>query len=118
MTGYVDTTRLERTRTVTMDFDEQELALIERAEWRVTQALCLRGFCLAVLFAALGLYMADAITAEMLAGASVGLVFFASACPQWGPLTPRYAELVELLVRKRGKRDSRSLMEASPLASD
>lgn len=87
-----------------MDFDEQELDLIERAEWRVTQALCLRGFCLLVLFGAVGLYTAGMITAEMLAGASVGLVVFASACPQWGPYTPRYGELVNLLVRKRGPR--------------
>ncbi len=101
-----------------MDFDEQELALIERAEWRVTQAISLRAFCLAVLFGAIGFYTADVITAEMLAGASVGLVFFASVCPHWGPNTPRYAELVELLVRKRGERSRDTLMASSPLASD
>ncbi len=100
-----------------MDFDEQELALIERAEWRVTQAICLRGFCLAVLFGAIGLYTGGFITAEMLAGASVGLVVFASVCPQWGPSAPRYAELVQLLVRKRGARAERNLMQSSAVVS-
>ncbi len=101
-----------------MDFDEQELELIERAEWRVTQAICLRGFCLAVLFGAIGLYTTGMITAEMLAGASVGLVVFASACPQWGPYAPRYAELVKLLVRKRGQPASGELAQATHLASE
>ncbi len=101
-----------------MDFDEQELALIERAEWRVTQAICLRGFCLAVLFGAVGLYTFGVITAEMLAGASVGLVVFASICPQWGPNAPSYSELVALLVRKRSSRTDSDVTTVSALTSD
>ena len=95
-----------------MDFDEQELELIERAEWRVTQAICLRGFCLALLFGAIALYITSVITAEMLAGASVGLVFFASVCPQWGPNAPSYSALVDLLIRKRGQRQRRAMLTA------
>lgn len=84
-----------------MEFREQELELIERAEWRVTQSLSLRGFCLTLLFGAISLHAVDMMTTDLLAGTSVGLVVFSCVFPQWAPYTPRYSELVDLLVRKR-----------------
>lgn len=84
-----------------MEFREQELELIERAEWRVTQSLSLRGFCLTLLFGAISLHAVDMINTELLAGTSVGLVVVACVFPQWVPSTPRYSELVDLLIRKR-----------------
>lgn len=91
-----------------MIFDKRELELIDLAEWRVTQALCLRGFCLVLLLHAVVFYSAGVLTAEMLAGVSVGLVLVAICCPQWGPVRPRYSELVDLLVRKRGESANRA----------
>jgi hypothetical protein len=87
-----------------MEFTDKELELIRRAQWRVTQSISLRGFCLALMLTAIGLFVSEIITAEMLAGACVGLVGFACVCPRWAPSPPTYAELVDLLASKSGDR--------------
>lgn len=87
-----------------MQFSQQEVRIIKKAEKRIKQAVILRILAIVSSIALISLFFFGVLASEELAYSAFGLVMFAFLAPQLGS-APSYEKLVSILTSRLNDSD-------------